>query len=470
MYSIDGGRRPVRLGEWRDAEPVRLTGSAWDIPVDYSPRIPLGYWKQGAPVIPTAARDRVMQLQEYQRLYAGIYDRYYAEPLIAKFNYHQLIAQATSDFLMQFPPEYEGADALLPTFLRTLNAALASALVDAVTYGTGLLHIINTAAGPRVQSLNPIYWFPASDTESTYLVPAEDDLQDSVHVTYQYHADGAIVASVWANSGGQLGSLVARTEVRVGDAASWAYIAGQSPTRFGAIIPIVRPRERSDDWGTSLFETITHDILELNRRYNNNSILLTEHGNPIMVTTQSADGQGADDIKGYYRATGDGAGPAVHALTAVRRYADARRNPVLPLPEGADAFYLESQGNMEDPRIQIELVLSRLYTASGLPSAYFGVDDSMRIPASGEALRLRNLASWNKTQVLQAHIENSLPAALLSGAVYHGLGSPLIRELSSALSVTWRNIYDELDAPANVTIDGGAAETAPERPRLDSDA
>ena len=464
MYSVDGGRREIRLGSWRSAPTGSFTGSAWDMPVDYSPRVPLSYWKEGAPIVPTAARDRVHQLQEYERLYAGIYDRYYEEPLVAKFNYHQLIAQATSDFLMQFPPKYEGAGALTPTFLRTLNAALAGALVDAVTYGTGLLHIANTAIGARVQSLNPIYWFPASDTESTYLVPAKDDLRDSFHATYQYHADGAVVASVWANSGGQLGSLMARTEVRVGDPTSWSVVAAEAPARFGAIIPIPRPRAQTADWGTSLFETVTHDILELNRRFNNNSILLTEHGNPILAVTQDTDETGADDSKGFYSGA---AGPnshraAVRVLYSVRRYAEARRNPVLSLPDGARAYYVESQGNMGDPRIQIELVLSRLYTASGLPSAYFGIDDSMRIPASGEALRLRNLASWNKTQVQQAHIENTLPAALLSGAVYHGIGAAGIMALARRLRVKWRNIYDELDAPATVNIDGGAAETAPE--------
>ena len=428
--------------------------------VDYEVQVPLDYWEEGADIVPTQAANRVRQLNTYIDLYNGVYDKYFEEPLIYKYNLHKKICNRLVNFLMQYPPEmnFDYADVLSERFIQQLIQEIPNLINDMVRFGTGLLNVENGNYGAEVKCPLPIYWYPANEADA-YLIPSTD--KDNPHTLYINHNDGSVEIREYEYRAGKLGKRIGSTNEQFGDDESWAIIGEKNLGRISPMVNVAT-EPNTGDWGMSLYYDITGLVFEINRRFSGNSGILTNHGNPLLIFFPNDTPTGVSNKN--KRLSGATADKAVLELRSEAIRLDTlRKTPVGVLPRGyEDLRYVESDGDLDDHFHQIDKVSEALYGLTHLPLTLLGLDGSTSIPASGTALRLQFMDTHSYIQKMQGVIIKSIKKALMIGALYNGIASSQLASFSDRIDIKWKNVFDETDESGTIELTGATAEVETE--------
>lgn len=431
-----------------------------EIPRDYNTRVnyevyvPLDYWKEGAEVIPIDTAARVNQLKVYQRLYDGDYDAYFQDPLDAQIDMHFLFADRLVNFLWQYPPElnFDWSDMVSDRFVQTLNRELKNSVMDLSIFGTGLVNVVNGRYGVEVQSPKPIYFYPASELEDAFVVPAPEDDKDVPHVVYKHGANGEWSRSEYENDGGKLGKLIKTDSEVFGSPQAWDVIGMNTLGRPSPMLNFsLEPN--TGDWGQSLYFTATSPALEALRRFNGNSAILTSHGNPREVyipsdrpgDTARKQGERRDQSK---------------ALQEVRyelnQLETQRRSPVQILGRQYERIdLLQWMGDLRDHFEQLNFALTMAFGMAYIPLSLVNLDGELRVGnLSGRALRFLYASANTRINNLQDIVKPNIKRAFLVAATMNGASADAVQSFADRIVIDWPNIFDKLDEGAETMVMG----------------
>ena len=172
-----------------------------------------------------------------------------------------------SDLLMMSPLETE----------YPLRHVAASAIRDMLAYGGAVLLAQITNEGPSIVTVDPPSWYPLDGGGAAFVQPyvstsAQSSRPDKVEVTLVQ--DGQVIEEHygWNSMGGIVGQF--------GPMES-SEVIGE-----GDVILSVRSPENGI-WGESIYLDLTSPLLELAKRFTQNSEILDENADPLVVWSMS---------------------------------------------------------------------------------------------------------------------------------------------------------------------------------------
>ena len=430
-----------------------------EVPRDYNTRVnyevdvPLSYWAQGADLVPKETAARVNQLKVYQKLYDGYYDEYFQDPLDAQIDMHFLFADRLVNFLWQYPPElnFDWSDMVSDRFVQTLNRELKNAVNDALIFGTGLINIVNGRYGLEVQVPKPIYFFPASETEDAFVVPGAE--KEVPHVVYEHGENGEWKRTEYENEAGKLGRVLSSESEVFGSPEAWDVIGLNTLGRPSPMLSFsLEPN--TGEWGQSLYYTATSPALEAIRRFNGNSAVLTQHGNPREIYVPSERPIQTGQLRS------DGKPRDQKAMMEIRyelnQLETQRRSPVQILGRQYDRVeLLQWEGDLEDHREQLNFAMTMAFGMAYLPLSLVNLDGQLTVgDLSGRALRFLYAPTNTRINNLQDIVKPNIKRAFLVAAAMNGASPDAIQSFADRIEIEWPNIFDKLDEGAESMVMG----------------
>ena len=269
-----------------------------------------------------------------------------------------------------------------------------------------------------MRSHQPIYWYPADEQASVLVIMPANDKQPYELIID--NGDGDVEYVVYENSGGTLGSILQSDQVVVGNEADWDIIAEANLGRVESFVN-VPAMPSSGDWGYTPYRDVTSLIFEINRRMSYNSDTLTSHGNPILMIKREAvsgnqAGQGVHFGDEMQQLRGENADQYLLEIQSMRTRLDTLvESPVTILPPGYELKAMDANANMEWHFTQLDKSKEALYGATHLPLSLMGLDGSVKLPASGKALKFQFLDPHSFIQGVQANVVKSLKKVCMIG-------------------------------------------------------
>lgn len=416
---------------------------------NYEKYVALNHWKPDALLVPTSHVDRVRQFETFKRLYNGEYWHWGYNPV--KLNYHEITAHFLAELLMNYPPEFEGAEELPPRFIKSLTEQTFRLIVDMVVYGTGLMHVLPTEYGPIAISRDPTYWYPAFDNGDTLLVR-----RDGFTDLYFNSGYGVLIHEIYEAEreySNKLGKLLSINAMTVGRLSDWVILQESYTGRVTNCLNSTR-RPATGDWGRSLYPMITNLALEWARSTTDNRDTLIEHLKPLLIWMPS------EEVTGHGHREG---GESDLRMEDRRRFLERlRNNPSVELPDGiVDAKYLTWPPNMEASFNHTDNIEQSLFLATNVSGELYGKNEQ-RGDLSGVAWDRQYLRSAVHTRGFQGGLIDTLAKACGVAALTAGITGARLQSFVDNLVITWPNPFDRIEAEDEVEADVEGAETVRE--------
>ena len=415
----EGGIPLTQLPGYQPRLPIPLPA------VPYGGILDIERVKSGASYPFDAFRARNQRLDTLTRLYEGDMSEFIGsdEDLRVPVNLFRRVATLTSDLLMIAPPEIEGVD-FGDEFLNTFHEAVSDVTINSIIYGMGYF-LVEVAAGEvSIESIAPSSVFRTNTgwAISDFVVTSSslDGTPNQIEML-DIHEEGSAETS---------------TRVFTGDAQNGVIgmeVESDTPTSLAAVIPVPRP-PFDGTWGLSLYPDILPLVLELSRRYSGNSVVLSAHEHPKLVTwidTQELETRGE-----LFDPT---ASTLEEKLAAGKMdLASELRDDVLAVTATNQRVeYLTWDANLEASAAQIDRIKGEINAMTGIPSILEG---EQNIP-SGVALRRMLIPLYAATRSLQSSLTLRAQLAVQSLQVLMGQ--------SPSATVLWMHPLEILDEPLN---------------------
>lgn len=438
-------------GSVRFEDKMRFQPPLYEQNYNYEQYVPTSHFRPDALIVPTSQVNRVRQFQAWRQLYNGEYWHYGYNPV--KLNYHEITANFLAELLLNYPPEFEGADELPPRFVKSLLEQLFPLIVDMVVYGTGVLHILPTDYGPLAVSRDPTYWYPASTEVDTLLIR-----RDGYTDLFMHTDTGVVVHEVYLaerEQSNKLGKLLKLDMEVYGTPADWEILRESFTGRVSNLLNATR-RPDTGDWGRSLFPMITNLALEWARGTTDNRDTLIEHLKPLLLFLpgDKAVGSGYRDEDGRDELKNEDRRVFLERL---------RKNPSMELPDGIiDAKYLTWPPNMEASFAHTENIEQSLFLATNVSGELYGKKQAQGTDMSGVAWDRQYLRSAVHTRGFQSRLIDTLTKALGVAALTHGITGSRLQSFIDNVEITWPNPFDRIEEEDEVQGDVEGAETVKE--------
>ena len=354
-----------------------------------------------------AARDA--RLSALDSIYEGDFTGLVTDPSLVSqpIGLGRRLVDVQSDLLLMSDPESGGYD---------LRNTAADAIRDMLAYGGALLLAVRTSEGPQISTVSPLTWYPLEDEGAVLVRPftsvqAKTPQADRVMITF---IDAGIVIEYvyeWKGMGGQLAGSMAAGEI--GQPVSEESIGN------GALLRSPRSPQMGI-WGHSIFLDLAAPLLELSKRFTQNSLILDRNADPVPVFEVPM-----EDAVAMFPIEQDKTQPQsiVDGLTKLRQ------NEAVHLTQGQKVAYLEFSGQIDASFDQIMSTREIISNLSGLPAVLDGISQA---PPSGVSLRLQYLPFYAATRKLQGDLTEVLEDALA--------------EVGLPDTITWPHIFETLDA------------------------
>ena len=383
---------------------------------NYDIATPSVYWQEGRELVPPSVKQRVKELDDFQRLVRGDFTPLglREKNIQVRVNYFNLAVRVIHDLLMAFPPEA----GISEEYIDMVNTALSDIIKYELSMGTGLFHVHEEG----ISGYDPRLWFPYPNGmgDAIYAVETlvEPDGRTSTKEAVTLHKLGLEEARIemWLASGGKLEELIAVEELGALDER--------------AIIPVPRPSSgvvSNSEWGRSLFEIIIPLVAELCRRQSGISSILTDHINPSVVVMRNKESAPT------FRAQ-DNIEAAEDKLVIEQTNLKSLRDSPLFVLEGDydDMKYLVWDGQLESAERQVQDMKDSIHESLSLPQALLNVLRDGSSTASGTALKKMFASTYTMLETLQHSIIPKLVIALDRAGISH-------------TDVEWLNPLDVLD-------------------------
>ena len=139
---VSAGAGSIRFENRRRSQPP-----IYERTYNYETYVDLNHWQPDALIVPTSHSDRVRQFEAFRLLYNGEYWHWGYNSV--KLNYHEITAHFLAELLLNYPPEFEGAEELPPRFIKSLTEQIFPLIIDMVVYGTTNPCLLYTSPSPR---------------------------------------------------------------------------------------------------------------------------------------------------------------------------------------------------------------------------------------------------------------------------------------------------------------------------------
>lgn len=387
----------------------------------------------GSQFPPERFRSRDIHLDELYAIYRGDFRRFVDDDDKVKVPIspaRRLVTMQT-DLLMMSTPENSGD--------YPLRAVAADALRDMDVYGGAVIIVDNADAvdtidaalvddgapmdGPNIYTASPLTWYPMDGGGCALVRPffspmaPSSVVYDRVEITRVPGREGPIYVSEHNYDGvGLYGSIGAMVEER--------------QTGYGGVLLAARsPQE--DIWGESLLLDMAAPLVELAKRFSQNSKVLDESARPIPVVSS-----GTDDAMDAFPLSADDPDDLTEYDKVAQGYANRMREDVFWLNDRTQKVsYLEPNGNLMASFEQIRNVREMISYLSGLPAI---LESLIAQAPSGVSLRLQYLPWYAATKAKQLDLAEVLGLAMEMA----GFDS----------AIEWPHIFDTLDAERDAAV------------------
>ena len=383
----------------------------------------------GASFPPERFRSRDTHLDTLDNIYRGDFRQFVEKPedVMIPISPARRLVKVQVDLLMMSTPE-----AAYP--LRTVAA---DAIRDMLVYGGAVIvvdqegdvdtleaDIADESMEPgvvNIYTVSPLTWYPREEGGAALLRPfissmgGTDNLADRVEITLlgehgemievrEYHFDGVGVF-------GTIGPLIEE----------------RAASRGGVLLSATSPQE--DIWGESILLDLAAPLLELAKRYSQNSQILDKNAKPNRVWQA-----GTDDSIDMFASEDDDDETAYEKIA--KGFGErAEKGDVWLGDRTQKVSYLEFSGNLPGSFEQIQSVREMIAQLSGLPAI---LDSLVQASPSGVSLRLQYLPFFAATSALQQDLAEVLSDALALGGL--------------APDIEWPHIFDVMDAERQQVI------------------
>ena len=365
-----------------------------------------------------AARDR--RFIELDDIYEGDY-RFLVEDeelVSLPVTLGRRLVVVQSDLLLMSEPE-----AAYP-----LRQPASDAIRDMLAYGGACILAVNAEDGPEISVVSPASWYPFEQSRNLFdklrgtsrspgggvfvrpftSVEALTPDPDRVEVTIVQ--DGEVVESVHEWKGilgvqGEIGEQLDSTTVGSGN----IFISPRSP-QVGI-------------WGQSIYLDLAAPLLELSKRFTQNSDILDKNAKPVPVWMMPV-----EDLTAQFPLEVE----KTQAESIIDGLSALRQNDAIQLNQkGQKVDYLEFSGNIDASFEQVKEARELISLLSGLPAVLENLEGA---PPSGVSLRLQYLPFYASTSSLQRDLTEVFSLAL--------------EELGLEPTITWPHIFEQLDGEA----------------------
>ena len=387
----------------------------------------------GSQFPPERFRSRDIHLDELDAIYRGDFRRFVDDDDKVKvpISPARRLVTMQADLLMMSTPENKSE--------YPLRAVAADALRDMDVYGGAVIIVDNADAvdtidaslvddgapmdGPNIYTASPLTWYPMDGGGCALVRPffspmaPSSVVHDRVEITRVPGREGPIYVSEHDYDGiGLYGSIGAMVEER--------------QTGYGGVLLAARsPQE--DIWGESLLLDLAAPLVELAKRFSQNSKILDENAKPTPVMSS-----GTDDALDAFPLTSDDSDDLTEYDKVVQGYANRLQQDVFWLNDRTQKVsYLEFSGQLPASFEQIRNVREMIAYLSGLPAI---LESLIAQAPSGISLKLQYLPWYAATKARQLDLTEVLSLAL---------------EMAGCDSaIEWPHIFDLLDGEREAAV------------------